>query len=244
MRMTADLDSNKKTEARPSQIQTNRQLTIKYIYENGYYIPFLYPLFYLLLQNHLLTSTIVLKMLATNFYIHFGHHYEYSKYCPVITKPFMRLTDTGYIATLIALYKPSFFPTAFNIHFLITTAFFFAVGVLGMEDTDKNYTSDIDGDFITRWSYCVHLIPFAIFCYMLTTKKYTFDEKSFYYSVAWVLAWFLFIYGPFRALTGDCIYSILDYKEDRGIQFAVVILAVVFLFAGNMFGKMINNNVV
>ena len=142
-----------------------------YVYENGYYIPFLYPVFYVLLQDHLLAVTIVLKLLATSLYVHFGHLYEYSKYCPVITKPFMRLTDTGYIATLLAYKYQEFFPVAFNLHFMISFAYFFAVLVLGMTDMDKNYTADIDGDFITAWSYSIHSIPFVLFAYMLTQKK-------------------------------------------------------------------------
>ena len=219
---------------------TNTETTnkVKYVFENGYYIPFLYPVFYYFLQNHLLTVTIVLKLLATNFYVHFGHMYEYSKYCPVITKPFMRLTDTGYIATLIAHYYPSFFPVAFNIHFMISTAYFFAVVVLGMKDMDKNYTTDIDGDFITMWSYCVHLIPFSIFCYMLLQKKYNFDRSTFSQALMWAFGWLFFIYVPFRLLTGDCIYSVLDYNESRWVQIAVVLIVILLLLAGNTVGQM------
>lgn len=213
-----------------------------YIFENGYYIPLFYPLVYWYIPDHLIATTIILKLLATNYYIHFGKFYDYSNHCPSITKAFVRLTDTGYLATLMAYLYPSTFPVAFNIHFMLTISFFFATQVLGMKDMDGTYPSPtIDSTFAETWMHAIHTLPFLFFCYQLIAnpqnKSFTF--QTFYQSIAWVLAWFVFIYIPFRLITGDCVYSILAADENRWLQMAVVALVFVVLFVSNWIGQTI-----
>jgi hypothetical protein len=211
-------------------------MDVQYIYENGYYIPFLYPVVYSLIQNHLLTTTIILKLIVINFYLQFGHLYDYSNYCPTIVKPFARLTDIGYIITFVHYFNPVIFPIAFNIHFMLSIAYLFGKHVLHFNDMETSYYDNIDYKYIEIWSNAIHILPFSFFCYMLFSNKYKFTYNTFLYSFFLVLAWLSFIYIPYRIVTGDCIYSILEYEKPRLIQLVVMLLIILLLYIGNIIG--------
>ena len=52
----------------------------------------------------------------------------------------------------------------------------------------------------------------------------------------------VFIYIPFRLITGDCVYSILAADENRWLQMAVVALVFVVLFVSNWIGQTITTH--
>lgn len=213
----------------------------QYIYQNGHYIPFLYPLFYYLAGSHLLTVTIVLKMLAVNYFVHFGNFLPFSSICNPILKGFMRLTDTGYIATCFFIFNPTFFPIAFNIHMLIFIGYFIAILFCGMTDADYIYLPQVDNDFASKWSYVVHLLPICFYIYYMSKnrKNIQFTTSTFKYSVYWVLIWFVFIYMPWRIFTGDVIYSILGKETTIYMKIMIVIGVLIALYSSNHIGKYI-----
>lgn len=213
---------------------------IQYIYQNGHYVPFLYPFVYFLLNNHLLTITILLKILAVNYFVHFGHLLPVSSICNPILKPFMRLTDTGYIATCFFIFNPAFFPIAFNIHMLIFVGYFIAILFCGMTDADYIHLPQVDNDFALKWSYAVHLLPICFYLYYMIQhrKNIRFSNSTFKYSAYWVLIWFVFIYIPWRVFTGDIIYSILGDETSLYMKLLIVAGVFIALYGSNCVGQL------
>lgn len=193
-------------------------------------------------QNHLLTTTIVLKLLSTNYFVHFGHLLDYANICNPILKPFMRLTDSGCIATIIYVCYPHFFPVAFNLHFLICVAYFISVVLFSMTDVDEISQPYIDDKYSEIWCYFVHFMPLLFLLFYLFKDNHKFTFQTYLYSVAWVLIWFIFIYIPWRLLTGDAIYNILEEDQNKYMQLTVVFSVFVLLYIGNSLGCLISRN--
>lgn len=156
-------------------------------------------------------------------------------------KRFMRLTDTGYIATCFFIFNPAFFPIAFNIHMLIFIGYFIAILFCGMTDADYIYLPQVDNDFASKWSYVVHLLPICFYIYYMSKnrKNIQFTTSTFKYSVYWVLIWFVFIYIPWRIFTGDVIYSILGKETTIYMKIMIVIGVLIALYGSNHIGKYI-----
>ena len=92
-----------------------------------------------------------------------------------------------------------------------------------------------------------HTIPYVIILYSIydINKKdvcfYEFNDQSYYYSVSWILVWFLCIYLPWVYLTGDYVYSVLDKKSPFYIKVTVILLVLSLTKIANELGKKITN---
>lgn len=212
-------------------------VSLEYAYKNGYYIPFLYPFFYWIFKNHLLTSTIILKMLAVNYFFHFGSEIPSAKYCTPLIKPFMRLTDTGYIATFLSHYQPELFPIAFNVHMVIAIAYWIAIAFCNFSDVDSLDSNQIDNVYCKWWSYAIHTIPAVFYFYNISKTKQAFNFRTFANSIGWVLIWFVLIYIPWRLFTDDPIYNILGDSYSTGFKVGITFLVFTFLAIVNLLAE-------
>lgn len=220
-------------------------MSLQYIYQNGHYIPFLYPIVYSFLQNHLLTSTILLKALAVNFFIHFGHLLSYAHIAPPPLKAFVRFTDSGYIATFLTYFQPKLFPIAFNVHMFITIAFFTVVLCFSDSDVDDIYDDAIDFQYTRIWSYTIHGLFTLFFLYHLVNPKnkttYTFNNETYFQTLTWMIIWFCLIYIPWRLLTGDPVYAVLGDDSSTITKIGVVCLVFVIFYITNSIGRVLSS---
>ena len=90
-----------------------------------------------------------------------------------------------------------------------------------------------------------HTVPYAIILYSIydTNKKdvcfYEFNDQTYYYSVGWILCWFLCIYLPWVYVTQDYVYSVFDKKSSYFVKITVVLLVLFLVKVANEFGKKI-----
>lgn len=201
-------------------------VSLQYAYENGYYIPLLYPIFYYIFKNHLLSCTIVLKLLAINFFVHFGKDIPSAQYCSPLVKPFMRFTDTGYVATFLNHYQPELFPIAFNLHLMIAIAYWIGIALFDFSDIDYLDCNRIDNTYTKLWSYAIHTLPALFYLYNISKTKESFNYRTFVNTIGWIAIWFCMIYIPWRLLTNDPIYGVLD--DSHSIYFKLGLTCIVF----------------
>lgn len=158
-------------------------------------------------------------------------------------KQFIRMTDTGLALLIGPLFVydfvPRFLPLAFNVHFIIMAAYWLSKGVLGMKDADpflrpmggERYATRTVAQFETdrlvapgldEWhmdllTYVHHTAPYCLLYLFPHSSElgcsYDYSHATLLYTYGWVYAWFLGIYCPWRLLTGDTVYSILDTEK-------------------------------
>lgn len=222
------------------------QQTIYIILKNGYYIPFLFPIIYYNTQNVLLSTTATLKMFPANYFHWYSHKFDYRfadhRYNQL--KQFVRFTDTGYLASILAIMSSAYIPNAFNIHFAITFGYWIAKGALGLDDVDNSNGHEYDVGFERFWAGLIHGLPLALLTYNLVfanawedTCPYYFSPRDLIMSYAWLLTWFFGVYLPWRIRTGDPVYSFMDAKTTIVFKIAGFILMHALLGISNMVGR-------
>jgi hypothetical protein len=180
--------------------------------KNGFYIPVIHLFLYLISKDLFLSTIISLKLYSGNYFLMFEHLYDYLPHPYNSIKQFIRFTDTGHIASMIYYFRPSFFPIAFNIHFIITFGYWFAVSQLQMKDADDVDDPEIIPWFQNIWTCSNHGLPLLLFINELRSNiscNHYFTGSDVYYTYMWIYAWFIFIYLPWRYITKDPVYSLL-----------------------------------
>lgn len=218
------------------------------ILTNGYYIPFLFPILYYSTRNVLLSTTATLKMFPANYMFWYSHKFDYQfadrRYNQL--KQFVRFTDTGYLASILAIQSSSYVPHAYNIYFAITFGYWIAKLALGLDDVDKTNGPEYDIDFERLWGGLIHSVPLCILTYHLLfadtredTCPYYFSQQDIIMSYAWLWTWFFAVYIPWRVRTGDPVYGFMDWKSPLVFKFAGVVMMHVLLAVSNMTGRYI-----
>jgi len=209
--------------------------------KNGFYVPTLFW-FMLIFSNDLfLSSFIALKVFSANYWYHYGRLFDYNipKQCNWL-KQFVRFTDTGHLASFLYYCFPSFYPVAFNVHYSITFAYWISIRFLGMKDLDEKVDDSIIQPIHDTHETLNHSLPWVLLVFEYAQKRpciECFNNESLYYSYMWLYAWFFFAYLPWRFITGDSIYSILDSKASYKTLGASVLLLHGLIFFANMSGR-------
>jgi hypothetical protein len=218
-------------------------LVQKYI-QNGLYIPLIHAALFYYTNNLFLSCMIVFKLYPANYYYWFQSYYQYNN-LPKWTgslKQFTRFTDSGHLASLIYYFYPAFFPVAFNIHGLITIGYWGGIYFFNMKDQDDRNSPELIKSFENMWIYSNHLLPLLLFIRELWIQPELcsmdlFTIHDLYNSYFWLYCWFLFIYIPWRLITGDCIYSILSHETPiHKLSVFILFIHGIFVFL-NMSGS-------
>jgi hypothetical protein len=226
------------------------QYNILRIFKNGYYILLLPLVLYPATQNVLLSATATLKMFPINYFHWYSYKCDYKfadrEYNQL--KQFVRFTDTGYLASILAVLSPSYLPNAFNIHFAITFGYWIAIIALGLDDVDNTNGAEYDVSFEKLWGGLVHAVPITIITYKIMYEPaensdmcpYCFSPRDLIASYVWLWTWFLAVYIPWRQRTGDPVYSFMDRKSHLGFKMAGGILMHGLLAVSNITGRYIH----
>ena len=191
---------------------------------NGGHVLFVCTL--LCFLDPLFSLYIYLKIQPTLYYYTFSHLYPIPYYK---WKHMVRVTDTGFIANMIYYFYPYMLPLAFNIHFIITFGFWFAVLFLDMKELDMVEHDDIIPIFHNTHAILNHSISFVILFYQNMKSSYEFNGES--------LSWLVFVYIPWRALTGDIVYSFFDTKRSTIKPVFMYVVAHILIYISNELGK-------
>ena len=224
--------------------------TLIHYIKNGLYIPFLHVALIYLTNNLFLSSIIASKLYPGNYYFVFYNHYQYRNFPKWvgILKQFVRFTDSGHIASFIYFFYPEFFPLAFNVHFFITFGFWGSAFFFNMRDLDDRYHPEIMTKFGTLWSAYNHLVPFLLFVReffihpeLCSYSLFTLD--NLFHSYQWLYTWIIFIYIPWRMITGDCVYSVLSYDTPMKNFVALLLFTHSLFIFSNMSGALLQYNI-
>jgi len=186
--------------------------TIKYAVKNGYYIPILHAGIYMITNDHFLSTIIALKAYPANYFYWFCDHYSYLPKHNWV-KQFIRFTDSGHIVSFLYYFYPQYLPLAFNVHYVITFAYWGGKIALKMSNTDKLIIPEIDPVFEKTWSGMIHGVPLILLTHRILnqTECIPFDYDSLSMTYGWSYFWMFGIYIPWRLYTGDCLYDILSH---------------------------------
>jgi hypothetical protein len=223
---------------------------VKVAAKNGYYIPPLVLAIYSLTQNLYLASAVGLKLCSLNYYCwyypEFDYRFQDRRWNSM--KQMVRFTDTGHFVNLLYLTaSPSWgrgggvdmWPTAFNVHFVITFGYWAARLCFGMKDAlpnDAEYNAVFE-DFCATMAHGWH---FVLLIFELRGRITANDTCPYYgklvdawFAWCWLLVWFLCLYIPWRTRTGDPIYSVVDKKSSIPVMVGAGVMIQVLVFVGN-----------
>jgi len=197
------------------------------LFENGLHIPFLYFIFYLVTDHHLISYSLMMKLFSINYYYNFNEKFKSLTFIQSQIKPWVRFTDTGYIASLIYYMYPSFFPIAFNVHFTISIGYWCTMTFFKITDNDSFDKCSLFYNYFHKlMSYLLHTIPLALLFTDMCTYKNKFDDFSMYYSILWGISWIFFILIPWKYFTKDSIYTI--FNDNVSINRKILIIFIMF----------------
>lgn len=199
---------------------------------NGGHVLFVCTL--LCFLDPLFSLYIYLKIQPTLYYHTFSHLYPIPYYK---WKHMVRVTDTGFIANMMYYFYPYMLPLVFNIHFIITFGFWFAVLFLDMKDLDMVEHDDIIPIFHNVHAILNHSVSFIILFYQNMKNSYAFNGESLTLSYLWLYSWLVFVYIPWRALTGDIVYSFFDTKRTTIKPLLMYVIVHILLYISNELGK-------
>ena len=155
-------------------------------------------------------------------------------------KHMARLTDTGFFANMLFYYYPQYLPVCYNVQFIITFGYWVSIFCFGMKDRDDVREEPLIMPFLhDTHSNLNHSIPWIILSVYQYYNNYVFDENSLYFSFVWVYLWLLFIYIPWRTVTNDIVYSVLDFKRSKITTISIFIVMHGLLFLSNESGKLL-----
>jgi hypothetical protein len=217
--------------------------------KNGFYIPFIFPLFYYATQrNVLLSTTATLKLFPANYFFWYSHKYDYlfadRRYNQL--KQFVRFTDTGYLALILAVHSQSRIPLAFNIHFVITFGYWIAKCILGLDDVDRTNGPTYSVRYEYFWGALIHGVPLILLSRSLILDDRRgecpnyFSIQDLRLSYIWCWTWLFCIYIPWRLRTGDPVYSFMAWKSPHAHKLAGCIMVYVLLGISNSLGYYIH----
>ena len=221
--------------------------TITYIKYNGLWTPIIFFPLYLIFNNFLLSLTFFLKLNTMIYYYHFSKHYKY-KGCKYI-KPWVRFTDTSYIATIIYFINndSDSYGLAFTVHALISIGYWIGWKLFGVTDLDDILNSNIDNMFCEIYSSfttaCVHGVPFILLHNDICKYDNSFSNSTITNLKIWILLWISCIYLPWRTYSGDAIYSV--FKDFRNIKLKIqtFILTIFLINITIFYGDLLQKNI-
>lgn len=214
-------------------------MSLKYLFNNGFDIILL--CLYHSFEQPILSLYVFLKAFSVNYYINFGHLYPQPLFYR--WKHLVRLTDSGHIANFLFYFYPNMLPLCHNVHFVISSGFYFTSFFLGMKSTNDTIEHpDICSSIQVIYTHINHTLPYMILLYSNTKQQYIFDEHTFFQTILWLYGWLFFIYFPWRYYTGDPVYSILGNQTSIFMKVTVIMIFHGLAFWGNEFGKFVQQN--
>lgn len=195
--------------------------------KNGFYIHAVHAFLQYTTNNTYLSAILAIKMYSINYFYWYGNYYSYlPNPRHNWTKQFIRFTDTGHLASALPLIFPTSLPVAHNVHFIIMAGYWIGKLAFDLKDADRlgaAETGDIIDWHLDFCTYVHHLVPYLLI-HALSSKNLIknywevdcaneYSNQTLFYTYAWLYAWFIFIYTPWRLYTGDTVYSILDLKQ-------------------------------
>ena len=211
--------------------------------KNGFIILNLYYPLYLIFNDHLTTTTIILKLLHINYYYYFGHLSPKLNHTTKLIRPWVRLTDTGFYALIVYYFYNEFFPICFNIHFVISIAYWIIMIIFGFQDSDNIHSHELSIYIAQFISSITHGLPLLLLSKDICTNNVYFNDKSLSYTNYWISGWFIFIYIPWRLFTHDEIYTVLNINTPQFYKLFTIFFVFVLSFLSNEIGKMIQNKI-
>jgi len=211
--------------------------------KNGFIILNLYYPLYLIFNDHLITTTIILKLLHINYYYYFGHLSPKLNHTTKLIRPWVRLTDTGFYALIVYYFYSDFFPICFNIHFVISIAYWIIMIVFGFQDSDNIHSHELSIYIAQFISSITHGLPLLLLSKDICTNNVYFNDSSLSYTNYWISAWFIFIYIPWRLFTLDEIYTVLNIHTPSIYKLCTIFFVFVLSFLSNEIGKIIQNKI-
>ena len=215
------------------------------IFKNGLHIPLLYFAFNFFFENNLFSYTLMMKIFSINYYYNYYQSFNNLTFIQSQIKPWVRFTDTGYIATLIYYIYPDFFPIAFNIHFAICVGYWCIMTFFGISDVNSIKGENLYYYYQKMMSYLLHILPLILLSNDICLYKNMFDEKSLFYSLIWTTSWFIFVLVPWKIITKDSIYTIFNDNVSINKKIFVIIFMLSLINLSNnlaiMYSKYICN---
>jgi hypothetical protein len=213
-------------------------MNIAYFIKNGMYIPFLQIILFNYTQDMLLTFLFGTRLYTINYYYWFGNKVKNLQNNYVLMKQFVRFTDTGHLISLLYYFDNNYYSMAFNIHFIITFGYwigkFFNISYDEMEKlTDFNETIDI---LHSTLNHSVHLGILA-YRYNYYNNINLFTNRDLCMTYIWLYIWFLFIYIPWRYITGDIVYGFFDNNYPISMKFLYVFIIHSIIYISHNIGK-------
>ena len=211
--------------------------------KNGFIILNTYYPLYLLFNDHLTTTTIILKLLHINYYYYFGHLSPKLNHTTKLIRPWVRLTDTGFYALIVYYFYNDFFPICFNIHFVISIAYWIIMIIFGFQDSDNIHSHELSIYIAQFISSITHGLPLLLLSKDICTNNVYFNDETLSYTNYWISAWFIFIYIPWRLFTHDEIYTVLNIHTPSIYKLCTIFFVFILSFLSNEIGKMIQNKI-
>ena len=226
------------------------QQNIYVLLKNGYYIPLLFPLFYYATNDAFLSTTITLKLFPANYMFWYSQKFDYAFDNPRYNqiKQIVRFTDSGHLASILAIASYNSVPLAFNVHFAITFGYWIAKWALGLNDVDNTNGPEYDIRYESLWASAIHGVPLVFLLQKILNSDhgdvcpYYFSSTTLVASYTWLWVWFLWVYMPWRLRTGDAVYSCLEWKMPNGVKIASIVMIHLLLFVANTTGRFLYEN--
>lgn len=216
-----------------------------YYFENGYYIPFVSLIIYNYTNDLFLSIIVMLKLFPANYYYHFSSKYRYLEGNYNMLKQFVRFTDTGHFVSFLLYLFPNLIGLAFNVHFIITFAYWLGIFLFSFKDTDDNLDLNIlNKNYLNLWVTLNHSLPLALIIYKLINNNYydnMFNMFNLLISYLWIYSWLIFIYLPWRLVTSDPVYSILSNEEKIQNKIIFIFIVKILFIISNSIGFYIFN---
>ena len=217
---------------------------ITHYFENGYYIPFISYIIYKYTSDLFLSLIVMLKLFPTNYYFHFSSKYRYLDGNYNMLKQFVRFTDTGHLISFLLYFFPNLIGLAFNVHFIITFAYWIGIFLFSFKDNDDIDITILNKSFLNFWVILNHSLPLVLIIYKLVSNDYSYNMFNMFnllISYLWIYSWFIFIYLPWRLITNDPVYSILSNEEKIQNKIIFIFIVKILFILSNTIGFFIFN---
>uniref|UniRef100_A0A6C0JX36 Uncharacterized protein n=1 Tax=viral metagenome TaxID=1070528 RepID=A0A6C0JX36_9ZZZZ len=237
-------------------------LTNNIYIKNGFYVPVVYMGLWYFTNDFYLSTIISLKLHTMNYFYWFEHHYHFLPSPYNFVKQFVRLTDSGIVASFIYYFIPGFFPIAHNIQFVITFVYWIGKFLYNMEETNEIQSPEIIKWYVNLWTYLLHIAPYVLL--VNEARKFTnmsgqsemynvkygehslemfgechnyFTQNDLIYSYNWMHYWLIYVYIPWRLITKDPIYSVISSETPPMQIFGFIGILHIIVIIAHMIGK-------
>jgi len=217
-----------------------RMSSLKKYIHNGVLIPIGCFAYYLYTADYQLPIYMYLKLFSAHYYNTFKDLYTYPELYKY--KHLVRLTDTGHIANFLYYSNPVLFlPISHNILFIITISFYIGFFAFNLGGTDDICNKEIVGWMQTLHMHLNHILPYGIIVYDSINNKYSYDSCPFtndnlFKTYCWLYLWLFCVYIPWRYMTNDPVYSVLDNSTPLYVKVSIIGCVHIVAYFSNVFG--------